>query len=66
MKKAFDQINSESGKLDILINNAGISIDPGAPSKVPLESLRKTFELLLLTIHLIGIPAAVSAPPLKR
>jgi NAD(P)-dependent dehydrogenase (short-subunit alcohol dehydrogenase family) len=42
--RAFNQIHSESGKLDILINNAGIAIDRSAPSEAPLESQRKTFE----------------------
>lgn len=43
--QAARQIESESGRLDVLINNAGIVTDPGlAPSATPTEHLRRTYE----------------------
>lgn len=41
---AAEQIRSQSGRLDGLINNAGIITDYGMASNVHLDDLRKTFE----------------------
>jgi len=44
--KRVHLIRERFGKLDVLINNAGISIDAGArPSQLSVEVLRKTFEI---------------------
>lgn len=43
--KSFTEVERRHGKLDILINNAGIAIDSGRPlSEVSLEDITATFE----------------------
>ena len=48
IQKAFKTVQADFGKLDILINNAGIMKDPNwmsiNASQVPLDILRETFE----------------------
>ena len=45
IQAAASMIQERFGKLDVLVNNAGISIDAGArPSQLSIEVLRKTFE----------------------
>ncbi|SEM27233.1 NAD(P)-dependent dehydrogenase, short-chain alcohol dehydrogenase family [Pseudoxanthomonas sp. GM95] len=44
LQAATDTVQQGSGKLDVLINNAGIALDVEPPSKATLESLRGTFE----------------------
>jgi NAD(P)-dependent dehydrogenase (short-subunit alcohol dehydrogenase family) len=41
---AVEQVDREVGKLDILINNAGISIQHSPPSEMSMEDLRRTFD----------------------
>jgi NAD(P)-dependent dehydrogenase (short-subunit alcohol dehydrogenase family) len=45
IKSAVEKVGEKYGKLDVLINNAGISLDSNAkPSEVSEEILRKTFD----------------------
>ena len=45
IKTATNLIGEQFGKLDVLINNAGIALDGGSiPSQVSIETLRETFE----------------------
>ena len=41
------QIESEYGKLDVLVNNAGIALD-GVPGGVDVDTLRRTYETNVL------------------
>ena len=62
--RAARQIESESGRLDVLVNNAGILTDPGlAPSATPIEHLRRTYET-----NVFGVVAVTNAmlPLLRR
>ena len=46
IRAAAAQIEADYGKLDVLVNNAGIAIDPGLSSALTLElaDLRRTYE----------------------
>ena len=37
-------ITRDPGRLDVLVNNAGIAIDDGPPSRVSIAALRRTYE----------------------
>ena len=37
-------LEAEEGRLDVLVNNAGIAIDDGPPSRVSGDALRRTYE----------------------
>jgi NAD(P)-dependent dehydrogenase (short-subunit alcohol dehydrogenase family) len=49
VRDAGEAIGSEYGRLDVLVNNAGVSLEQepgirGVPSALPLEILRRTYE----------------------
>src|SRR5690606_28763803 len=56
--RAAEQVGARHGKLDTLINNAGVVLEPwGAPpSATPLDAWRKTFET-----NLFGLVAVTQA-----
>jgi len=60
---AVKEIDTSWGVLDILINNAGIGLFDGPPTKSSLDALRQTFET-----NLFGIVAVTNAlmPLLRR
>ncbi|TGG91715.1 SDR family oxidoreductase [Natronospirillum operosum] len=63
---AAEQIQSQSGHLDGLINNAGIIADYGMASGVRLENLRTTFETnyfgtIMVTQHMLPLLRAGSS-----
>jgi NAD(P)-dependent dehydrogenase (short-subunit alcohol dehydrogenase family) len=41
---AAAHVETSAGRLDVLVNNAGVAIDDGPPSRVSIEALRRTYE----------------------
>jgi NAD(P)-dependent dehydrogenase (short-subunit alcohol dehydrogenase family) len=37
-------VEQNAGRLDVLVNNAGVAIDDGLPSRVSIDALRRTYE----------------------
>ena len=37
-------VEQNAGRLDVLVNNAGVAIDDGPPSRVSIDALRRTYE----------------------
>lgn len=63
-QEVASQIEAEFGKLDVLVNNAGIGLDWGVPpSEVSVEQLRETYET-----NVFGVIALTQAmlPLLKK
>jgi NAD(P)-dependent dehydrogenase (short-subunit alcohol dehydrogenase family) len=60
---AAEQVDREFGRLDVLVNNAGIFVDPGPPSQVTMDALRRTYET-----NVFGVVAVTLAmlPLLKK
>jgi NAD(P)-dependent dehydrogenase (short-subunit alcohol dehydrogenase family) len=59
---AVQQVDRDFGRLDVLVNNAGIFVDPGPPSQVTMDALRRTYET-----NVFGVVAVtVALLPLLR
>jgi NAD(P)-dependent dehydrogenase (short-subunit alcohol dehydrogenase family) len=60
---AARHIEAEIGRLDVLVNNAGVYLDSAQPSETNLDALRATFE-----VNLFGVVAVTNAlvPLLRR
>ena len=60
---AAQQIEREFGRLDVLVNNAGIALDDGPASAFNLDALRRTYET-----NVFGVAAVTMAflPLLKK
>ena len=60
---AAQRITTELGRLDVLVNNAGIAIDQAPPSQIEMDVLRRTYET-----NVFGVFAVTKAmlPLLRR
>ena len=60
---AAQRIGEEVGRLDLLVNNAGINLDPAPPSQTSVDSLRRVYET-----NVFGVVAVTNAmlPLLRR
>ncbi|KYQ92632.1 short-chain dehydrogenase/reductase (SDR) family protein [Tieghemostelium lacteum] len=45
IQEAVDQVTKDHGKLDFLVNNAGVFLSMAPPSQLDMEALRKTFDI---------------------
>ena len=62
-RKAAEWIDAEYGRLDVLVNNAGIAVSGGPPSGTSLDGMREVFET-----NVLGVIAVTNAllPLLRR
>jgi NAD(P)-dependent dehydrogenase (short-subunit alcohol dehydrogenase family) len=51
MQQAFEQIENEHGKLDIIVNNAGIALDVESIETAPPNALQKTVSVNLFGVY---------------
>jgi NAD(P)-dependent dehydrogenase (short-subunit alcohol dehydrogenase family) len=61
---AAERLDADAGRLDVLVNNAGVSLHPVvAPSETPVDDLRRTYET-----NVFGVVAVTNAmlPLLRR
>jgi NAD(P)-dependent dehydrogenase (short-subunit alcohol dehydrogenase family) len=60
---AAASVEKDAGRLDVLVNNAGIAIDDGPPSRVSIDALRRTYET-----NVFGVVRTIQAmlPLLRR
>jgi NAD(P)-dependent dehydrogenase (short-subunit alcohol dehydrogenase family) len=60
---AAQRIATEFGRLDVLVNNAGVALDQGPPSQLEMDVLRRTYET-----NVFGVFAVTKAmlPLLRR
>ncbi|TWC31097.1 NADP-dependent 3-hydroxy acid dehydrogenase YdfG [Pseudomonas sp. SJZ079] len=56
LSRAVELIQKRSGKLDVLVNNAGLSVGNAPPSGCDLQELRATYE-----VNLFGVVAVTQA-----
>jgi NAD(P)-dependent dehydrogenase (short-subunit alcohol dehydrogenase family) len=64
IEAAAKQIDAEYGRLDVLVNNAGIAVEWGvAPTEVPVQKLRETYETNVFAV--VGVTNAL-LPLLRR
>ncbi|HTU07110.1 MAG TPA: SDR family oxidoreductase [Trebonia sp.] len=62
-QKAADWVEAEHGRLDVLVNNAGVATSGGPPSGTSLDGMRAVFET-----NVLGVVAVTNAllPLLRR
>ncbi len=53
---AAQDVEARFGRLDVLVNNAGIALDDGPPSRVSLDIVRRTYEVNVFGV--IGVTQA--------
>lgn len=68
IRAAASEIENQFGKLDILINNAGVAIEQSAPSVLSVDNVRKEFDVNFFGLILVTqamLPLLKKAPKAK-